>query len=45
MKSLKNGRRRVRAREKIRTANGIFMSMNLPAEVVRGINRKMRKAS
>ena len=46
MKSLKQrGKKQVKGRNKVKTAKSIFMSMNLPANVIKGVNRKMREAS
>jgi hypothetical protein len=51
MKKLNPGKKRSRRLKRQKNIEGeqdrrgIFMSMNLPANVVRGINRERRKAS
>jgi hypothetical protein len=45
MKNLKRGRKRVKKQEKVRTAGAVFMSMGLPAHIVKSVNRQVRKAS
>lgn len=45
MKRLRRGRKRIKQRDKIRVAGGVFMSMGLPLSIVRNVNRELRKAS
>ena len=39
MKNLKRGKKRVKNQEKARTAGAVFMSMGLPAHIVKNVNR------
>ncbi|MDD5699335.1 MAG: hypothetical protein PHH77_12040 [Victivallaceae bacterium] len=45
MKRLQRGKRHIKRREKIKAAGTVFMSMGLPLDRVRNINRELRKAS
>ncbi len=42
MKNLKRGKKRVKNQKKARTAGAVFMSMGLPAHIVKSVNRRER---